>query len=143
MNYNIISEHMVSPNCITIYDIDGYFLDDKVLKEMNNYLIQKNFDAYFDYPHIGGGAEEIFHEMIIIGIEIVRNIGINALYDTLKYALTTVLNKVKHIDKKPAILIECNDAYLKLEYGFELNDEQKDMVVKETLKFIQDNSPKQ
>ena len=129
-------EQMLNTCRIVIYDVDEYFLDDKMLEEMNNYLHQKNIKAYFDYPRIGGGAEVIFHQLIAIGVEVVNGIGINALYDILKYSLTVISNKTKHLKEKPALFIECNEQFLKVTYGFELTDEQKDKIVQESLEFI-------
>lgn len=133
------NEHIMYDGCITIYDIDRYFFDDEALEKMNNHLIQKNVNAYFDYPHIGGGAQDSFHQMIIIAIEIFRNIGSNAIYDIIKYTLSTIWNKIENSKDKPTLYIECNNLHIELDYGFDLTDEQKDMVIEKSLNFIQEN----
>ena len=129
-------EQMLNTCRIAIYDVDEYFLDDKMLEEMNNFLLQKKVKAYFDYPHIGGGAEAIFHELIVIGIDTINAIGVAALYDILKYSFNVISAKTKSLQKKPALFIEHNGESLKLDYGFDLTDEQKEKVVDAALKFI-------
>ena len=134
------SKHIQNPPCITIYDIDGYFLDDATLKEMNNYLLQQKITACFEYPRIGGGAEEIYRQLIAIGVDFIVGIGVNVLYDILKYTFSLIANKTKHMKEKPTLFIECNEQFLKIDYGFELTDEQKDKVIDESLKFIRQNN---
>ena len=128
---------------ITLFDIDEYFLNDRVLEEMNLYLSENNIEARFDYPHIGGGAQDLYHEVIVIGLTFAQGVGVNALYDILKYVYSVITQKIKfHKNQKPALYIELCDKHIKLDYGFDLTDTQKDEIVHNSIEMLKDLSNK-
>ncbi len=120
---------------IIVYDVSEYFFNDKIMAEMNNYLYQHRIEAVFDYPHIGGGAQKIFEELIVIGLDWAQGIGVNILYDILKYSVKYIVGKMKNRSKKPkGIYLMYEDNSVQFLSDFDLNDDQLEKVTNQMFK---------
>lgn len=110
---------------IVVYDMSNYFFNDNSMEEMNKYLYEKGIDVDFDYPHIGGSGLKVFEEIIIIGLTWAQGIGVNALYDILKYTVKYIVEKIKKLPKKPkGIFLEYHSNSVQFMSDFDLTEEQ-------------------
>lgn len=70
-------------------------------------------------------------EVILVLIEIGRNIGYNAVYDAVKYALGKLVAVFAGKKRKAETKMEiaCGDKRYSVSFNFELTEEQKDKLV--------------
>lgn len=80
-------------------------------------------------------------ETALIIIELVQNLGYNAIYDILKFSLQKVLNffEGKAEDKETTIEIDCNGKKVSLNCNFALSKKQKDKFIDAAIKKLLDD----
>lgn len=123
----------------TIISIDdNIFTDDDILI-LNSQSDNKKIE--FTTINSQGFIEP---EIILILVELSKNIGYMAAYDTLKYALCNIFNlfskKVSEKSSKESKKFEiiCNGKSYTVFYDFPLNEEQKNKLIETASKKILD-----
>lgn len=116
---------------VKIYDVDNYYFNDEVMTEMNESATSRELKVLYDYPHIGGGAEEVFTGIIAVAVNFATSVASGLVVEAVKYAFQVFVEKYKKKSgkKNPAVMIFYGEKEIILDYSFELTDEQKDKLV--------------
>lgn len=111
----------------TIISIDGNFFTDDDICVLNTELsnLKIEFNSIISQGFIGT-------EIILILIELAKNIGYMTTYDILKYSLFKIFNLVaskENSKKQKKFEIICNGKSYTIYYDFLLNEEQKNKLI--------------
>lgn len=116
---------------VRILDVDHYAFDEDVVAEMNKGAQSKDLNVLFDYPGIGGGAQDLFHGLIVVTVELFGAVGTAVVVEAVKYAFQVFIEKYKRkrYKRKPAVVITCGEKEIVVDYKFDLTQKQKDKLV--------------
>ena len=139
------SENSLFEDYILIYDSQKYFFNDGTIRRMNSYLKKKNIDLLYDYPHIGGDLNSFANVIIITLPILMQNLAFDAIYDILRHLILLIFQKVtarkvkkRKMEDKPTVYFEYQEEYIKMDFDFDLTEEQQDKIVDTVCNAIQE-----
>lgn len=106
--------------------ITGVEFEGEELEKVKNELLNQDIEVEtMKAISLIGGTE-----IVVVMIQLLQGIGVNAAYDVLKNSLTPLMNIIeKNKKRKTTVEISCNGKTESLSLDFELNDEQRDKLV--------------
>lgn len=117
--------------CIVI-SADGFF-DESTMRE----LVAENSNVNFTFvPQKNFVSADV---IITIAFELMKSLAYSGCYDLMKHVLLSVWEKAKHLKKEHvAVTIVKDGKTSKIDFPFELSEEQKDRVVDAAIRKLLD-----